>query len=203
MIGSLKRYWPRLDSEGLVAEYFEGLSRLSALNERRKVVLFLGSNVGNFTRTGMRVFLHNVRKALNPWDLLLIGFDLIKDIPLIEKAYSDSRGITAQFNLNLLERINRELGGNFRLDRFCFFSRFDIFSGAVESYLISRRPQTVELERLNRSFFFESGESIHTERSQKFSEDEVVRLAEDTGFTVLRQMKDRREYFLDSLWQAG
>ena len=158
LIGSLRRGWPRLDCQGMVAEYFEGLRRLSALNERRNLVLFLGSNIGNFTRAGMRVFLNHLREALNESDLLLIGFDLIKDIPLIEKAYNDSRGITAQFNLNLLERINRELGGNFRIDRFRFDSRFDFLSGAIESYLISDRRQQVESERLNRVFSFEAGE---------------------------------------------
>jgi len=203
LIGNLKQCWAHRPSEGLTAEYFEGLRWLSERKEQRNLVLFLGSNIGNFSQAGMRVFLRNVRGALNEGDLLLIGFDLIKDIPLIEKAYNDSQGITAQFNLNLLHRINRDLGGNFRTDRFRFFSRFDRFSGAVESYLISGQKQVVEVERLHCSFFFEDGEPIHTERSQKYLEAEVVRLARETGFTVIRQMKDQRGYFLDSLWQAG
>jgi L-histidine Nalpha-methyltransferase len=203
LIGELKECWAQLGCEGLVAEYFDGLRRLSTLDEHRTLVLFLGSNIGNFNQAEMRVFLHNVRESLNEGDLLLIGFDLTKDIPLIEKAYNDAQGITAQFNLNLLHRINRELGGNFRADRFRYFSHFDPISEAIESYLVSNRKQVVAVERLNRSFFFEAGESIHTERSQKFLESDVVRLAEETGFTVLRQWKDHRGYFLDSLWQAG
>jgi L-histidine Nalpha-methyltransferase len=203
LIGDLKQCWAQLDSEGLAAEYLEGLRRLSTLDDHRNLVLFLGSNIGNFDPVEMQVFLRNIREALNEGDLLLIGFDLRKEIPLIEKAYNDSQGLTAQFNLNLLHRINRELGGNFRADRFRFFSHFDIFSEAVESYLVTNQDQVVEVERLNRSFFFEAGESIHTERSHKFLESEAVRLAEETGFTVLREWKDHRGYFLDSLWQAG
>jgi L-histidine Nalpha-methyltransferase len=203
LIGNLKQCWAQLDSEGLVAEYFEGLRRLSTLAEHRNLVLFLGSNIGNFDPVEMRVFLHNLREVLNEGDLLIIGFDLKKKIPLIEKAYDDSQGITAQFNLNLLHRINRELGGHFRVDSFRFFSHFDLFSGAIESYLVSNRKQVVAVERLNRSFVFEAGELIHTEHSQKFLESEVVRLAEATGFTVIRQMKDHQGYFLDSLWRAG
>jgi uncharacterized SAM-dependent methyltransferase len=100
-------------------------------------------------------------------------------------------GNHAQFNLNLLQRINRDLGGNFRTDRFRFFSHFDNSSRAVESYLISGRKQVVEIERLKRSFCFEDGEPIHTERSQKYLESEVVRLARETGFTVVRQKINR------------
>jgi L-histidine Nalpha-methyltransferase len=203
LIGNLRQCWAHLPCEALTAEYFEGLRWLSERKEQRNLVLFLGSNIGNFSQSGMRVFLRNVREALNEGDLLVIGFDLVKDVPLIEKAYNDSRGITARFNLNLLHRINRELGGDFRADRFRFFSHFDLSSRAVESYLISGRKQVVEIERLNRSFFLAEGEPIHTERSQKYMESEVVRLAQETGFTVIRQMKDQRGYFLDSLWQAG
>ena len=203
LIGNLKQSWGQLPCEGLAAEYFDGLRWLSERKEQRNLVLFLGSNIGNFDQAGMRVFLRNVRESLNEGDLLLIGFDLVKDIPLIERAYNDSLGITARFNLNLLQRINRDLGGNFRADRFRFFSHFDRSSGAVESYLISGQKQVVEIEQLNRSFFFEDEEPIHTERSQKYLESEVVRLAQETGFAVVRQMKDQRGYFLDSLWQAG
>jgi L-histidine Nalpha-methyltransferase len=203
LIGNLKQCYAHLPCEGLTAEYFEGLRWLSERKEQRNLVLFLGSNIGNFDQAGMQVFLRHVREALNEGDLLLIGFDLIKDIPLIEKAYNDSQGITARFNLNLLQRINRDLGGNFRTDRFRFYSHFDRLSEAVESYLISVRKQAVEIEQLNRSFFFEDGEPIHTERSQKYLEPQVGRLARETGFTVIRQMKDQRSYFLDSLWEAG
>ena len=203
LIGNLKQSWGHLPCEGLAAEYFDGLRWLSERKEQRNLVLFLGSNIGNFDQDGMRVFLRSVREALNEGDFLLIGFDLVKDIPLIEKAYNDSQGITARFNLNLLQRINRDLGGNFQADRFRFFSRFGRSSGAVESYLISGRKQAVKIEQLNCSFFFEEGEPIHTERSQKYLESEVVRLAQETGFTVVRQMKDQQDYFLDSLWQAG
>jgi L-histidine Nalpha-methyltransferase len=203
LIGNLKQCWAHLPSEGLTAEYSQGLRWLSERKEQRNLVLFLGSNIGNFSQEGMQLFLASVREALSEGDLLLIGFDLIKDVPLIEKAYNDSRGITARFNLNLLQRINRDLGGNFRSDRFRFFSHFDRSSGAVESCLISGRKQVVELERLHRSFIFEDEEPIHTERSQKYLESEVVRLAQETGFAVVRQMKDQRGYFLDSLWQAG
>jgi L-histidine N-alpha-methyltransferase len=139
LIGGLDRHLPELSIEGLVADYCDGLEWLSTMNGDRNVVLFLGSSIGNFSHDEAREFLHSLWNALEDGDYLLIGFDLKKDIQLLERAYNDSRDVTAQFNLNLLRRINRELGGDFNADQFQYHSFYNTLSGAIESYLISRR----------------------------------------------------------------
>ena len=194
--------YPHLRTEGLVADYFDGLKWLSDLNEHHNVVLFLGSNIGNFSHSEARAFLHCLWNALNDGDYILIGFDLKKDIQQLLAAYNDSRGITAEFNLNLLRRINRELGGIFDLDRFKFHSMYNPLSGAVESYLVSCERQVVDIEALKQSFRFEAGELLHTENSYKFLDSDIVQLAEETGFNVADQLHDSSHCFMDSLWQV-
>lgn len=202
LVGGLARYSPHLKIEGLVAEYFNGLKWLSNLNEQHNVVLFLGSNIGNFGHSEIRVFLHSLWNALNDGDHVLIGFDLKKDIQQLLRAYNDSQGITAQFNLNLLRRINRELGGNFDLDLFQYYSTYNVLSGAIESYLVSCKKQVVYIETLSQSFDFQAWESLHTEQSHKFLKSDIIRLAQETGFKIVNQFSDSRQCFVDSLWQV-
>lgn len=202
LVGGLHQYSPQLQVEGLVAEYFDGLKWLSNTNDKHNVVLFLGSNIGNFSHSEARVFLHSLWNALNDGDHLLIGFDLKKDIEKLVAAYNDSQGVTAQFNLNLLRRINRELGGDFNLDRFQYYSSYNVFSGAIESYLISCEKQVAHIEILNQSFFFEAWEPVHTEYSHKYLRSDIALLAEETGFEIVAQLCDSRQYFLNSLWQV-
>ena len=203
LIGGLDQYSSQLQIEGLVAEYFDGLKWLSNMNEQRNVVLFLGSNIGNFSHSEARVFLYSLWNALKDGDSILIGFDLKKDIQQLERAYNDSQGITAQFNLNLLRRINRELGGNFNIDQFQYYSRYNVISGAMESYLVSCKKQVVYIETLNQLFCFKAWEPVHTEYSHKFLESDIALLAEETGFKIVSQLSDSRQYFIDSLWQVG
>jgi len=202
LIGGLHEHSSQLQIEGLVAEYFDGLKWLSSINHEHNVVLFLGSNIGNFSHTEARVFLHSLWNALNDGDHFLIGFDLKKDIELLVRAYNDSKGITEQFNLNLLRRINRELGGNFDLNKFRYYNNYNVYSGAVESYLISCEKQTVHIETLNQSFFFEAWEPVHTEYSHKYLKSDIALLAEETGFKIVENLYDSRCYFIDSLWQV-
>ncbi len=194
---------PEMSTEGIVSEYFDGLHWISGLDEGRNVVLFLGSNIGNFTASESRVFLHSLWNALNDGDFLLIGFDLKKDIGLLVKAYSDSAGVTAEFNLNLLRRINRELGGDFRPDRFAHYASYNFVYGAMESFLVSRRAQTVFIEALRQRFDFEPWEPIHTEVSRKFLASDIAVLAGETGFEVVDEMTDPRGWFVDSLWRVS
>ena len=202
LIVGLNHYSQHLEIEGLVAEYFEGLKWLSTLNNGHNFVLFLGSSIGNFSHSEARVFLYSLWNALNDGDHILIGFDLKKDIQLLTRAYNDSQGVTAQFNLNLLRRINRELGADFDLDQFQYYSSYNVFSGAMESYLVSRKEQIVHIETLNQSFAFESWEPLHTEYSHKFLESDITMLAEETGFEIIHKFSDSRQYFIDSLWQV-
>ena len=203
LIGGLDKHSPHLSIEGLVADYCDGLQWLSNKNEHRNVVLFLGSSIGNFTYLEAREFLYSLWNSLEDGDYLLIGFDLKKDIQLLERAYNDSQNVTARFNLNLLHRINRELGGNFDADQFQHYSTYNALSGAMESYLISRREQVVDIEVLNQSFPFEAWEPMHTEYSHKYLESDIASLAEETGFTIVAQLTDSKKYFVDSVWQVN
>jgi L-histidine N-alpha-methyltransferase len=203
LIGGLDKHSPGLPIEGLVADYCDGLKWLCNMNKHRNVVLFLGSSIGNFSHSEAREFLYGLWNALEDGDYLLIGFDLKKDIQLLERAYNDSQSVTAQFNLNLLHRINRELGGNFDTDQFQYYSSYNALSGAMESYLISRQEQVVDIEALNQSFAFEAWEPVHTEYSYKYLESDIASLAEETGFTIIAQLMDSKQYFVDSVWQVS
>jgi L-histidine N-alpha-methyltransferase len=198
----LNNKFPKLTSKGIVAEYFDGLKWLNYMTSQRNIVLFLGSNLGNFDKAHSRAFLHNLWNALNDGDFAVIGFDLKKDINLMLKAYNDAKGVTAEFNLNLLRRINRELGGNFDLKKFHFHSSYDVFSGAVESYLVSKEKQTVFIKEISQSFSFEAWEPIHTEYSYKYLESDIQELAADTGFVIEKQLYDSKKYFVDSIWRV-
>jgi len=188
--------------EGLVAEYFDGLKWLSQLNQRRNFVLFLGSNIGNFSRAETELFLRGLWDALNDGDLVLIGFDLKKDVNRIKDAYDDSQGVTARFTLNLLHRINRELDGSFDVDRFEHYCTYNEQHGAVESYLISSRKQDVRIESLGKTFCFEEREPLHVEYSHKFSEEDIAQLAGKAAFKIAAQYYDSQRLFVDSVWQV-
>jgi len=203
LIGGLDKHVPQVPIAGLVADYCDGLKWLSTMNGYRNVVLFLGSSIGNFSYSEAREFLYGLWNALEDGDYLLIGFDLKKDIQVLERAYNDSQNVTAQFNLNLLHRINRELGGNFNADQFQHYSSYNALSGAMESYLISRQEQVVDIAKLNQSFPFEAWEPMHTEYSYKYLESDIASLAEETGFTIVAQLMDSKKYFVDSVWQVS
>lgn len=197
---ALARTAPTIQVEGLVAEYFDGLRWLARESGTRMLVLFLGSNIGNFNAPGQRVFLRTLWNALSNDDLVLIGFDLKKDIDTLIAAYNDRAGVTAAFNLNMLTRINRELGGQFDIDRFRHFGTYNVFSGAMESYLLSLESQEVHIGAVNRSFSFGAWEPVHVEYSFKFLPSEVRRLAAETGFEPVAEFHDGLQYFTDALW---
>ncbi len=194
--------FPDLVSTGVVSEYFSGLRWLRTITRRRNVVLFLGSNVGNFNRVQARVFLRNLWNTLNDGDYVIIGFDLKKDIDLMLQAYNDPEGVTSQFNLNLLYRINNELGGNFDLKKFRHYSSYDVFSGAVESYLVSLESQQVFIRDISQTFSFEAWEPIHTEYSYKYLDTDIENLAKETGYLIDRQLYDEQRHFVDSVWRV-
>jgi dimethylhistidine N-methyltransferase len=198
----LKREFKGLAVQGLTTEYFEGLKLLSQLNHRTSLVLFLGSNIGNFTPRESFIFLSNLRGSLNVGDYVLIGFDLKKDLNTLLLAYNDPRGVTARFNVNILRRINNELGGNFIPSRFEYYSTYNPRSGAMESFLISRKEQSVFIELCGQAFSFARWEPIHTESSYKFLEGDFTRLARENGFHPVASFCDSRRYFADTLWQA-
>ena len=200
LVTDVRARYPKLPVDGLVCEYFEGLQWLAAHGQpRRALVLFLGSNIGNFDRPRARAFLRRVWTALRPNDEVLIGFDLKKDIERLLTAYNDPGGVTARFNLHMLERINNELGGDFQLDQFRHYATYNVFSGAMESYLVSRAAQDVRIDALSTTFRFAPWEPIHTEYSYKYLDSDIDELSEVTGWAVGDRFYDRKKWFVDAL----
>lgn len=192
----------RFRVRGIAAEYFEGLAMLARQAAQRNLVLFLGSSIGNFSRPEAHEFFHSLRKQLRPGDFALIGFDLLKDPETLRRAYDDSAGVTRQFNLNLLDRINRELGGTFDRRRFEHRAVFNADRRCMESWLVSRLDQQVAVETLGREFAFDAGEGMHVESSHKYEPAEIAAFAAESGFAVQCNFFDARRYFVDSLWRA-
>lgn len=203
LVATMGAALPGLPIAGVVAEYAQALKWLTHENPaRRNLVLFLGSNIGNFNKAQARSFLRRLWSALAPDDLVLVGYDLKKDIDLLLHAYNDAPGVTARFNLNLLTRINAELGGHFDISTFRHYSTYDVFTGAMESYLVSMEAQSVEVDYLHTRFDFNAWEPIHTEYSYKYLESDIRDLALATGFDLLRNLHDAKRWFCDSLWQV-
>ena len=202
LVASLQRSHEGLQTRGIVGEYFDSIRYLESNSKQRKLVLFLGSNIGNFDAAGARRFLATIWRGLNPGDLLLVGFDLKKDIAVMHAAYNDSEGVTARFNLNVLQRINNELGGHFKLDNFVHHGLYNPVRGAMESYLVSTRDQQVDIDSLHKTFHFEAYEAIHLEYSYKYLLADIDAMARETGFDKLQHWTDSRGYFADSLWQV-
>jgi L-histidine Nalpha-methyltransferase len=198
LMSSLRTEFPSLDAEGIADDYFEVLNLFD--HHSRKVVLFMGANIGNYRYDEASRFIKKIADALNPGDILVIGFDLKKDPARILAAYNDKKGVTRNFNLNLLERINRELGGNFDPGKFIHYPLYDPVSGEARSYIISACDQQVRIDALDMSFQFSQWEPIHTEVSKKYSLQEVRQLAEENGFSVKKNLFDEKENFVDSVW---
>jgi L-histidine N-alpha-methyltransferase len=190
----LKEY-PALEIVAVAGEYHEGLRHLREEMNRPKLILWLGSNVGNFDREEAAQFLRRVRATMRPDDRLLIGVDLRKERVILEGAYDDSRGVTAQFNLNILARINRELGGHFDLEKFRHRAVYNEEIGRIEMYLDSLDDQQVAIDQLKMKIPLAAGEAIHTENSYKYSSPEIDALAANAGMRVRQQWLDSARRF--------
>ena len=199
--GKFAAKFPDLKMNAKTGDYFRILETLKSESSRPKILLFLGSNIGNFSPEHALNFFRSLHDVMNDGDLLFVGFDLQKDPRVIVAAYDDAAGVTAEFNLNLLRRINRELGANFDLDNFSHYALYRPNECAARSFLISREKQTVKIEALNRSFDFAAWEPIFMEISQKYSSQMIETLAENAGFTVSQNFFDAKKYFTDSLWR--
>ncbi|MBY0524526.1 MAG: L-histidine N(alpha)-methyltransferase [Gemmataceae bacterium] len=186
----LLRDYPKLEVVAVAAEYREGLRHLRKEAERPKLVLWLGSNVGNFDRGEAAEFLRQVRDTLGPDDRLLMGVDLRKERRALESAYDDAQGVTADFNLNLLTRINRELGGHFDRNRFRHRAVYNESVGRIEMYLVSTCAHTVRIDALDLEVAFAADEAIHTENSYKYSLAEIDALAHAAGLVTEAQLFD-------------
>ena len=198
---NLPKELPTLDFEGLNGDYFEMLQKATEISDRRKVVLFMGANIGNMSVEEAVKFCESLKKLLAPQDMLVIGFDLKKNPKKILDAYNDKTGITRNFNLNLLKRINRELNGNFNIDTFEHYASYNPETGECKSYLISLQNQSVQIG--DSVFQFEQDEFILMEISQKYSIPEIESLALQSGFNVKGYFSDKQRYFVDALWSVA
>jgi dimethylhistidine N-methyltransferase len=191
---ALIRDYPAVEITAIAAEYRSGLRWLER-QRHPKLVLWLGSNVGNFGRGEAARFLRGVRATLSANDRLLMGVDLRKSRAVLEAAYDDAAGVTARFNLNLLARINRELGGHFDVGAFAHRARWNERLGRVEIHVESRRAQTVRIDALGLTVSFRKGERIYTESSYKYSFAEIERLARAAGLVVEQRWLDAERRF--------
>jgi len=189
----------------LVQSYLDGMARATA--ERRHgealLVMFLGSSIGNFERPCALEFLRDLRRALLPGDSLLIGADLVKERGRMLEAYDDPTGVTGAFNLNLLGRINRELGGDFQLRQFEHQARWNDQHRRIEMHLRSRVNQTVFIADADLSVSFRAEETIWTESSHKFQPAEIEAMARLTGYRVAGRWIDPDWPFVESLWTVA
>jgi len=196
--------YPQLRVTGLVSDFSRPSVPLAALPRprARTVVLFLGSTIGNLDPAGAVAMLRDLRSGLAQGDALLLGADLRKDRAILEPAYDDALGVTASFNLNLLQRMNRELGAHFDLAAFQHRAFYDEIAGRIEMHLISRRAQTVRIDALELDVAFAEGESIHTENSYKYDDAALQSLARESGFAIEQTWTDSRRFFADVLMVA-
>jgi L-histidine Nalpha-methyltransferase len=167
--------------------------------EGTTLALYIGSNIGNFSPAEARMILRNLASNLQPGDALLLGTDMFKDIPTLLAAYDDSQGITAAFNLNILHRLNRELGANFDAARFRHRALWNSIDSRIEMHLESTQDQDVCIQHAGLDLHFTRGESIHTENSYKFTDRSIRNILSDTGFEMGRAWKDSRNWYTVSL----
>jgi len=191
---------PGLKVSGLNGDYFDMLKKAAARSSRRKVVLFLGSNIGNMPVSDAEGFCRELRNHLSPGDMVLIGIDLKKNPKTVLAAYNDKEGITKRCNRILLERANRELDANFDRSKFEHYPMYDPESGACKSYLISTEEQDVKIGKEN--IHFAKDEYIYMEISQKYSVMQTNQMADSAGFKPLNIFFDSKKWFIDAIWLA-
>lgn len=188
---------------GYVCDYLQQMPPLERRDGGRVLVLFLGSNIGNYTTDEARALLRRMRQTMQPGDGLLLGADLIKEQAVLEAAYADALGVTAAFNLNVLLRINQQLGGAFNLRQFAHQAVFNAAQSRMEIYAVSRVAQIVKVAALDLEIEFAAGETIHTENSHKFDAEQLANLAKASGFVPVKTWLDARGWFSSNLWVAG
>jgi len=184
-----------LQISGIIAEYEEGIECVSHLFNEPKLIIFLGSSIGNFDLFHAEQFIRYISTKMNYGDSLLVGFDMVKDINVLNAAYNDKEGITAAFNLNLLNRINKELDGNFNLDNFEHLSFFNTEKKRIEMHLVSKTDQCVSINGIREVIKFKKREKIHTENSHKFTPEMIAEIAAYSNLHYSKYWTDEKNYF--------
>ncbi len=187
--------YPRLTVTGVVGTYEAGLAALPPRLAPRRLMMFLGSTIGNLDAAESAEFFAFIARALEPGDALLLGFDLVKTPGIIEAAYNDSQGVTAAFNLNMLRHLNRRFDGDFDLARFQHRAFFNAEASRIEMHLASAGAQTVRLRKLGLTVRFEAGETIRTEISRKFCFADMAETVARHGFALEARWSDSQEWF--------
>jgi dimethylhistidine N-methyltransferase len=187
--------YPQLKIQGKVATYDRALQQLKNNFSGKRIIIFLGSSIGNFTPTKCDRFIEQVRSALNPGDYFLLGIDLQKPKEILEAAYNDGDGITAAFNLNMLQHLNHRFAGNFNLDLFKHQAIYNRGKHQIEMYLISQQAQTVTLSDLNLTIKLEKSEKILTEISRKFNLAEMESYLGDRNLNSIKTYTDDQQWF--------
>ncbi len=185
---------PGVTVQTQVGDYTEGLGHVEA-NGTRRLVLYIGSSMGNFEPAAAHHLLRDLRKQLAPGDLLLLGVDLVKDIATLIAAYDDAKGVTEEFNKNVLVRLNTEMGANFDLRKFRHKVRWNGDQSRIEMHLESLMAQEVAIPALDLRVAFRRGETIHTENSYKFTPERVTELLTQAGYGVMHGWSDPHRWF--------
>ncbi len=200
LVSVLNKEIPSLKISPLTGDFF-GLTSPGNINsDTRKVILFLGSNIGNFTEPEIDGFLSQLSALCRKGDKVLIGFDLKKSPEIIMKAYDDPNGLTRKFNLNHLARLNRELEADFNLNSFEHHTAYNPVSGYLKSFLVSKEKQTVYIKSFRQAFIFDRWEPVFMELSRKFDFPAIESIAFRHGFSVVKHFTDQKNWFTDSLW---
>ena len=191
----LLKIYDTLHITGIVDSYEGGLKFLNAYDDKNNLILFLGSSFGNFSYEDGIYFLKKINATMKPGDLFLIGLDLVKDKDVLEAAYNDSKNITANFNLNVLSRINDELDADFDLNNFSHHAIYNEEKQRIEMYLRSLVSQSVVISKSNFVLKLKKDELIHTEHSHKYTPSQINTFLEDAGFKIKQTWSDENNYF--------
>jgi dimethylhistidine N-methyltransferase len=192
---NLLKDYDHLHITGIIDTYESGLEFLKNYDEKKNLILFLGSSFGNFSPVDGHEFLQKINSTMKKGDLFLIGLDLVKDKQILESAYDDSQGITAEFNLNVLSRINDELDADFNLNNFSHHSLYNENDQRIEMYLKSLVNQSVVISKSNLLLNLEKDELIHTEYSHKYTLSDISKLLDDVGFDIKHTWLDDKNHF--------
>lgn len=201
LVESLKLEIPELSVSPKTGDYFQQLKELNSDANERKIIFFLGSNIGNFTNHETKLFLTQLSEFTNKGDKVLMGFDLKKSPETVITAYNDPHGHTRNFIFNHLVRLNRELEADFDLKKFVHHVNYDESTGEVKSFLISQADHEVYIGALDQTFQFKKEEAVFMELSRKYDSDSIESLASENGFSIEKNFTDSRNYFVDSLWR--
>lgn len=182
--------------------YFKVLHELASYNRRKKVIMVLGSNIGNLKHPRAIAFLKNIAELMSPDDLLFMGFDQKKDPAVILEAYNDAAGITAAFNKNILTRINRELQADFDTDQFLHWETYNPETGTASSYLVAKKAMSVTIKKLGLSIDLAAWETIHTEISQKYDDATVSWLAGKAGLSIQEVYTNSRQGYKNYIFSV-